>query len=477
MVKRIKMMLVQLRSRLNLQAAAAAAMLLTGLFVPGVSPAVSLSGESTTYLQSLQAADGTKELPFYEYLNLSVKEVGKETISFQFGGWLKYDLKGRFPVYDRTSNDLSYAYLSYRDTAANAVVNLGRVLVFEGVASERVDGIYARVDLLNNLSVSAFGGAPVETGSDLTATANIYGARISHQMPGLYQVGLSYLNEEKRGSTVREEEGVDLWLRPMSKVELMGKSRFNGDTSAWSDHNYVLVLGPFANVRLNTEGSFINYKEYFTGATTAVFRFDPAVIDQHEKVHILGEEVAYDISDGLKVSVNYRTYTYEVAGSAKYYGGNVRYGAAASGGAGISIHKMSGDTDRLNYAEYRAYVYRKYGKTDVTLDLLDVAYSAAINNVKNAYAVTLGAAHELSERVKLGADVEYSKNPDVDKDIRSLIKLTYSFDSAKEHHSANAKPSESAVAQTPAAAPVSVAASELAKPVAAPGQDKPKEGN
>ena len=324
MVRSVKMMLMQLRSHLNTCTVAVAAMLLAGLLVPGVTPAASLSGDSTTYLRSLQAIDGTRELPLYEYLNLSVKEIGKETISFQFGGWLRYDLKGNGPE-SRNANDLSYAYLSYRDTSANAVVNLGRVLVFEGVASERVDGIYVRSDLKYNFGVSAFGGAPAETGNDLTTTGNIYGARVWHQMPGLYQVGLSYLKEEKSGNSFRKEEGVDLWLRPVNKVELMGKSRYNGETSAWSDHSYVLVLGPFAHVRLNTEASVINYKDYFTGTTTTVFKFDPTIIDRNEKVRILGEEVGYAVTDSLKLSANYRNYSYEIAGSAKYYGGNVRY--------------------------------------------------------------------------------------------------------------------------------------------------------
>jgi hypothetical protein len=483
MVRSVKMMLMQLRGHLNTRTVAVAAMLLAGLLVPGVTPAVSLSGDSTTYLQSLQAIDGTREFPLYEYLNLSVKEIGKETVSFQFGGWLRYDLKGNGPE-SRNANDLSYAYLSYRDNVSNTVVNLGRVLVFEGVASDRVDGIYVKTDLKNNFSVSAFGGAPAETGNELTTTGNIYGTRVSHQMPGLYQVGLSYLKEEKSSTTFRKDEGIDLWLRPMNKVELMGKSRYNGETTAWSDHNYVLVLGPFSNVRLNTEASFINYKDFFTGTTTAAFKFDPTVINKNEKVHILGEEVGYDVTDKLKVSANFRTYAYEVAGDAKYYGANVRY-SAPSGGVGISLHKMAGDTDRLKYIEYRAYGYRKYGKTDVTLDLLEVAYGSEISHVKNAYSATLGAAYELSERMKLGADMEYSKNPDFDKDIRTLVKLTYRFDTAREYSSTHAaKPSEPAAKpaaeQTPVVAPEQAkpaAAPEQVAPAAAPGQDKPKEGN
>jgi len=443
------------------------------LLFPAASSAASITGESTTYLQSRETADGTKELPLYEYLNFGVQDIGKDTISFQFGGWLRYDLKDNTDkeFKSRDSNDLSYAFLSYRSKSANTTVNLGRVMVFEGVASERVDGIYAKTDLTRGYAISGFGGIPAETGTDLPGNATIYGTRVSHQIPGLYQVGLSYLKEEKNNTDFRKEEGVDLWYKPLGKVELMGKSRYNGETSAWSDHNYVLVLGPFDKVRLNTEASLINYKDYFTASTTAVFKFDPVIIDRGEKVRVLGEEVVYEVNKTLNISANYRTYAYEIAGDAKYYGANIRYAVVNSGGAGLSMHKMAGDTDRLKYSEYRAYGYRKLGNTDVTLDVMDVAYDAAVNGVKNAYSVTLAAAYELTERMKIGADVEYSKNPDFDKDIRTLIKLTYNFDTAKTYH--KEAPEHTSPAPSPAPETLKPAI-EQSSPATTPAPETPK---
>ena len=463
--------------------------LLVPLLIPAVSPAVSITGESNTYLQSRQASDGTKELPLYEYLNFAVQDLGKESISFQFGGWLRYNLKknNEEPDLNRSDEDLSYAYLGYRSSSANTAFKLGRVMVFEGVASERVDGLYARTDLGMNFGASAFGGSPVETGTDLPGENSIYGGRLSHQVPGVYQIGLSALKQKKDSADFRKEEGIDLWLKPINKVELLGKSRYNDITSAWSDHSYFLVLGPFEKVTLNTDLSKINYKDYFTGTTTSVFKFDPAVIDQNEKVSIIGEQVAYSATNSVNLSVDYKAYSYEVAGNAKYYGGNIRYAVEKSHGAGFSIHKMDGDTDRLRYTEYRAYGYNKMGKADITLDLLYVEYGAEINGVKDASTVTLAAAYELTERMKVGADAEYSVNPDYDKDIRTFVKLSYSFDTAGTHAEApvsrpqeepKAAPAQPAVDQgTPAVAPVQPAtppAAEQGAPATAPVQETPK---
>jgi hypothetical protein len=244
----------------------------------------------------------------------------------------------------------------------------------------------------------------------------------------LYRIGISALKEEKNNEDFRKQEGVDLWLRPVSKVELMGKSNYNMITKEWMEHSYVLVLGPFANLRLNTTASLINYKSFFTGATSAAFFFQPGVIDPNEKVRTLGEEVSYGVTNNLNVSLDYNAFDYEIAGNAKKFGGNIRYSVMNSGGAGLSVHSTEGDTDLLKYMEYRVYGYKKIGKADITLDALDVAYKTARNNVKDAYSVTLAATYEVKERLKVGADVEYAKNPDFNKDVRGFLKLNYQFD-------------------------------------------------
>lgn len=391
------------------------------VLVPGNVPAASLAGSSNTYLQGRQELDGKRLIPLFEYLDFNTQDSGP--VSAHFGGWYRYDLNQQ-----TTNKDVQYGYLSFKSTAANSMVNLGRIMVAEGVAAERVDGIYARTDLWSNFGVSAFGGSPVETEIDLPGNNIIYGARLSHQYPGLYRIGISALKEEKNSEDFRKEEGVDLWLRPVGKVELLGKSNYNMITKEWMEHSYVLVLGPFANLRLNTTASLINYKSFFTGATSAAFFFQPGVIDPNEKVRTLGEEVSYGVTNNLNVSADYNAFDYEIAGNAKKFGANIRYSVMNSGGAGLSVHSTEGDTDLLKYMEYRVYGYKKVGKADITLDALDVAYKTARNNVKDAYSLTLAAAYEVKERLKVGADVEYAKNPDFKKDVRGFLKLNYQFD-------------------------------------------------
>ena len=275
--------------------------------------AAGISGSSNTYLLTREAAGGTRFMPVFEYLDFTVQDMGAESISAHFGGWFRYDLE------DETADkDVQYGYLSIRGKTANSIVNLGRVLVFEGAAAERVDGLYARTDLQGNFGISAFGGAPVETGIDVPGNNVIYGARISHNLADVYRIGISYLKEEKNDAEVREEEGLDVWLHPVTKVDIAGRSIYNAITSDWMQHTYNVVLGPFDKLRVITEASLINYADFFLASTTPVFRLQAGILDPDEKARTLGATAAYDLTNGLTISADFKTHNYQIAGDAKY---------------------------------------------------------------------------------------------------------------------------------------------------------------
>ena len=443
--------------------------------LPALALAADMTGTSRTYLLYRETASDNKLAPIYEYLDLNVQDLGKETISVHFGGWLGYDLQDdSFGNDKKKGSDLQYGYVSYRAKERNAIVNLGRVMVFEGVAAARIDGAYARTDIKGGFGIAVYGGAPVETGTDQPGNSMIYGARLSHQNPGLYTVGVSYLKEDKNSATFREEAGIDLSVRPVNKVELMGRSSYNAVTDGWMEHSYYLILGPFEKIRFNTEVSNISYADYFAGATTSVFKFAPGgPLDPKEKVNIVGEEIFYSVNQNWSVSFDLKKYDYDIAGSAYYNGAKVTFAMPKTYNAGLSVHRMDGDTNRLRYDEYRIYASKKINKFDVALDVLDVKYKEPINSVSNAYSVTLASGYELTHKLKLGADLEYSKNPDFNKDIRFFAKVVYSFDAAGASHKPAAGQDDRKVtpeAAAPAAAPVAAPAPEQSatKPAAEP---------
>jgi hypothetical protein len=121
-----------------------------------------VSGRSRTYLLSREAIDSTKLMPLYKYLNLKAESSGTGAVSFNFGGWYRYDLQSE-TFNGRTNDDLQYAYLTFRRKTGNAALNIGNMRVHEGAASELVDGVYGRADLMAGFGMAVYGGSLVET--------------------------------------------------------------------------------------------------------------------------------------------------------------------------------------------------------------------------------------------------------------------------------------------------------------------------
>jgi hypothetical protein len=393
--------------------------------------AFDLSGQSRTYFQSRQTEEATRYQPLYEYLSFRADDIGTQALSFHVGGWYGYDFgNGNYDDSKRSTGDLQYAYLSYKRSTGNAYANLGRLMVTQGMASSQLDGAALGTDLKWGFGISAFGGVPLETARDSRVGDSVYGGRINQGIDGLYRIGVSYLMEKNDSLDFRKEEGVDLWIRPVEKVELLGGSLYNGLTSAVARHAYYLTLGPFSALTLRGQFTEISYKDFFTSPTLSVFQLQPGgPMDPDEKLKMYGGEASLT-SGPVTFSADYKQYAYNVAGTAQYYGVRLSYSGAQNTVAGLSAHRLNGKTDNLKYNEYRLYGHRTFGRADLTADLFSVAYAEEINGIKNAYSASLACGYALTTRARLGADVEYAQDPFFSKDVRGLVKLVYNFDIA-----------------------------------------------
>lgn len=420
----------KLRIALPLAAIAAACALFAGM--PGMAEAFSLGGQSDTILRMRESSSDKRDLyPLYEYLKVSLTDLGPDgNVSFYAGGWGRIDLADRST--DRYyETDLNYGYLSYRPKRNNLVLNLGRQFVAEGVATERFDGAYLRSDLAAGFGAAAFVGSPVVTEPNFNGGDLIYGGRITQSLANYYTVGVSALQTDHNGSRLREEEGVDLWLHPLSNVDVVGRSSYNSLTSGWMEHAYTVSYTPIGKLRLNGELSQINYRDYFYHVTTSALSLTNGILDPNEKSLALGGSIGYTLLTNLTVAADYKNYDYDIAGHANYFGGKATYSLPDNLSAGFSVHRMDGVTDKLRYDEYRVYASKKLGKLDLTADYFDVHYDSSVNGIKNTFSLTGAAAYEFTEQLKVSADIDYSKNPDFDNEVRGFMKLTYAFETKR----------------------------------------------
>ncbi len=406
-------------------------LLMVLFFSPPTLFAVDMAGTSKTYFQGRESFDGDTYLPLFEYLDFSLNDFEKDQYSFHFGGWARRDLNNEKSFDERSANlDLQYAYLDLHEETANTVVDLGRVPVYEGVASESVDGFYARSDFLHGFGAAAYGGLPVETDFDTRSGDLIYGTRLYRQQLGLYEVGISYLKERNNGSDFRTEEGLDLRVHPVEKVEIFGRSTYNGETSGWMEHAYTVSYLPLDELRLIGEFDAVNYNHYFANVdthTTGVFDMGLGVLDPDEKMLELGLRGEYTLREGLILTALLRNYNYSVADNANYYGAGVTYQPEDELGGGCSLYRMDGQSDARRYYELRLYAYKKYDKADVTVDLFNVHYDESINGKTNGFSASIVGGYALGENSRVSANLEYGDNPTYSTDFRLFVKYLHNF--------------------------------------------------
>jgi len=401
---------------------------------PLIASDVSFSGEASTILRMKTNLEKKDVYPLYEYLRLSLNDNRDDgsSVGFYLGAWGRLDLADK--TTDKFSDaDLQYAYLSYRSAKNNLAVNFGRQFISEGVAAEKVDGLYLHTDLAAGFAASAFAGKSVVLETDAKGGNFIYGTRISQSMPKYYSVGLSALkSEDSDKNRYREEEGIDLWLHPIQQVELTGRSSYNSITEGWMEHAYSLSITPFESFKFGADVSNINYKDYFFNVTTNALQLSTLLNstnpNPNEELTTAGVFATYSPIKNLTVTADYKNYAYQLAGDANYYGGKITYSLPGSYSAGFSGHRMEGSSDRLRFYEYRLYVAKKIGHAELSADFVNIGYDKKINDVKNSYAATASAGYEFSRKLKVGADFEYSKSPEFDNEVRGLLKLTYAFD-------------------------------------------------
>ncbi len=411
--------------------AAACSLLLSA---PVCADLTAISVESNTILRMGTTTDKKDIYPLYEYLRLSVSSTEKDgsTTSLHVGGWARGDLGDKSARDRYTDADLQYGYLSFQGARNNLVINAGRQFVNEGVATQRLDGLYVRNDFAAGFAAAAFVGSPVVTEPNLKADDFVFGGRVTQGNYKYYTIGVSALKSYSNNADYREEEGIDLWLHPIKQVDVTGRSSYNSITNGWMEHAYTASFAPIDNLRLYADFSNINYKDYFYKVTTTALVFNPLTngIDPNEVLTTLGAGVSYAVLKNLTVAADYKHYDYDIARNADYYGGKVTYAMPDSFGTGLSIHRMDGKNDRLKFTEYRLYATKKLGKTDLTLDLIDLNYDSTTttNNVKNAVTVVVAGSYECSKSLQLGASVDYSHNPFFDNEVKGLVKLTYRFD-------------------------------------------------
>lgn len=388
--------------------------------------ATDISLESRTYLPARGTDGESTHALLYEYLSFEAENLAQPNLYLRAGGWGRIDLAGE--TFGRSSNsELQYAFLGWLAPQLNAEARVGRVSLTAGVARNEVfDGLLLGSDLPAGFDATFFGGIPVETETGGRSKDSLYGARVSQGRTGLYRLGASYLKEENAGSASREEVGADVFLAPLSSVELTGSSLYNAIANAWARHDYRLALGPFLQrVRLAATWAATDYRHYFQSPEQPVFL--PVAVA--EKLVKTGAELEVVLGRGFTLAGDYASYAYDIAGAATAYGVDLGWAGAgmAAGGGYRNVH---GDEAENRYQEYRAHATAPVGPLNVTVSAERLAYEEAINGEDSATTGKIGMSYAASKALELSASLEYGRTPEYDREIKGLLAVLWRYDAS-----------------------------------------------
>ena len=395
-----------------------------------------LSGESSTIFRTMQSTNNDTLAPAYEYLHFSAPNLDRNgRFSLDVGGWGRTDL-GYRSTKDYHDGDLQYGYVSYRGPSNNLAADLGRQFVTEGVASEKLDGLYLRSDFKAGFGAAAFVGAPVVTEPNSGGGSLIYGGRLTNSMSKYYTIGISALKVNCDGVNSREEEGVDIWFHPLTQIDIVGRSSYNSITGGWMEHDYQLTYSPRNNLSINANTSDIKYRAYFFNMTTDVFSLYSAtnrtgLLDPNERAQATGASVVYSPKKKLVLTADYKNHHHAIAGDANYFGGKATVLLPEGFMTGLSIHRMDGSTDKLRYSEYRVFTSKKIKRFDFTGDYIETSYDNQINGVNNSHTLVGAVSYQIKSGLKFSADIDYYRNPYYDNNVAGLFKITYAFDARR----------------------------------------------
>jgi hypothetical protein len=175
---------------------------------------------------------------------------------------------------------------------------------------------------------------------------------------------------------------------------------------------------------LTAEYQDVDYRSFFRSSDVSAFA--PTGLAGEKGMRLFGAEAAYAVTPAVTAALSRRGYAYDVAGDAHETGARLAY-ARGNLGAGLAYSRVSGETPRLRYHEYRGYVVRRAGRADVALDLCTQRYDEEIDGEDSGTTVTLAFGYEVLPVLRLAADASYTSDPTYSKDLRAMMKLVYGF--------------------------------------------------
>jgi hypothetical protein len=429
----------------------------------------------TTLLQNMEqdlpGFGTTTYRPAIQFLGVDADRLGTEGLSLHLYGWGRRDLADQSRLEGKSMGELTYGYLQYRASVANALTQLGRITVHQGTGTERLDGGSARVDLVGGFTLSAFGGRPVDYRTLDSVTQKeyeyqrdaIFGGRLGKRFASRGEVGLSYLQDgslpakelkhDNQFDYTRRQVASDLRFTFAKAVDLSGRTVVDiashqdlpvgsrANTSRIAEHDYTVGWKLAKAVRLDASYTQRNYRAFYSGTNLpSLFNpFEPGDFRSHGLAATFGSATAWEaVVDG---KVTHR----DSYGKATRIGGELRRHTTESGFQyGVGFHLVNADdvpltgvlitSYGLSYRELRAWVMYEKGRFTASLDGIHHAFEDGQNpnlyGRSSVYEAISSVGFQATPNFRISGDFLYGITPLLKEESMALLRADYRFGTA-----------------------------------------------
>ncbi|MFO7812585.1 MAG: hypothetical protein R6V21_06425 [Pelovirga sp.] len=266
--------------------------------------AASVSGRSSTVLEWFDTAAEDTAVPAFQYLQLSVKDVGADGYNIYTYGRLGYDLA------DELSNNSNYAdsrlYLAYLEKrgflTSDLDFRLGRQFISTTAGASVMDGLRLDYRLMDNYQFTLFGGGDVAYYEGYSVKDLVLGAEfnISDRFVKDLDLGLSYVAKVDDGHLAMELIGFDLEYDFNKQLFVYSETQYD----YLSDRVSYFLAGAnfYASPRWSGRLEYLYSLPVFSSTSI----YSVFAVDEYEE--IMGE-ATYRIGNGWKA---FGRYTYEI---------------------------------------------------------------------------------------------------------------------------------------------------------------------
>ncbi|PLX90345.1 MAG: hypothetical protein C0614_00725 [Desulfuromonas sp.] len=387
--------------------------------------AATLSGRASTVAEWFDTAEEETALPFYQYLQFSLMDMGGKGYNFKAYGRLADDLQDEVDIDSR----LYYAYVEKKDLLGRLDLRLGRQFITTTAGASLMDGLRFDYRFLDNYSAKLYGGGDVTYYENYTFDANgVFGVELGGLVyDEVFGFNLSYLQKWREGVLGQELAGLDLsydidgklWAYGEFQYDVLSErmsyaltgAKYRFDNSLSLRLEYLYSLPVFVSTSIYSVFAVDEYEELLA---ETVFKISPSFQSYFRYVH----EMYVDFEDADVFE----------AGIEKLRTGRV-YGYVSG------IYRL--DEDGQDLGGVKAYMNYKCGSgfsagMGANVDVLErsIAYFDSDDSEQDETTSTrlwVDAKMELTKSVNLEAKYEYIESDLYDYYNRGRVRLNVLF--------------------------------------------------